>query len=107
MKKYLALSSIALASIFSGKCGTLTGSLYTNVVGTATIVNKDRSSKEGLGTKTGEACATSYLGLVATGDARIKAAAKSGENNNPKGSDICYSNILGSLYVTRTIVHGN
>ncbi len=112
MKKYLLWLSVVLATLFLSNCvsllGGLQGSLYTDVVENATIINKDASEKEGLGTKTGEACATAYLGLVATGNAGIKAAAQKGNINNVRALDYKMNSILGSVLVTKcTIVHGD
>jgi len=107
MKKiFILLTVIVTLSLLN--CMGLNGSLYTNVVDNATIINKDASAKEGIGAKMGESCATAYLGLVATGDAGIKAAARAGGINNVRGMDFRVSSILGSLYVSKcTIVHGD
>ena len=110
LKKTIALALIGAGALFFGNCisGGPVGSLYTNVVYDATVINKDTSQEQGIGSKSGEACASSVLNLVATGDAGIKAAASNGDISKVKAMDIRTSSVLGSLYVKHcTIVHGN
>ena len=75
-----------------------------------TNMNKQVLSSQPLGTKTGQACVTSYLGLVSQGDASIKTAAESAPNGGiTKISAVDYRNSnLGGFIVmeTCTIVHG-
>lgn len=76
MKKIESLMLLLAMTIVSG-CATtgapVAGSLYTDV-------HYAGLSYKGVGLKKlGEACATSYLGMVATGDASIKAAARGKE----------------------------
>ena len=73
MKKLLAI--ILVAGLLSGCAFTrteLTGFIYTDLKGPITATGSTGSS-----TKVGTAKAQSVLGLVATGDASIEAAAKS------------------------------
>ncbi|TGJ98207.1 TRL-like family protein [Leptospira langatensis] len=84
------------------------GSIYTDVTENATIFNRDNSQKDGVGEKSGEACASSILNLIATGDAGIKAAAKKGGMKVVKAIDHNRSNVLGSVYVSScTIAYGD
>ncbi|MBN2506081.1 MAG: TRL-like protein family [Verrucomicrobia bacterium] len=80
MKKLIAYSSVAALAVFLSGCamvapsaqsGTLTGGLYTSV-STPHWVTTNTGS-----TKSGSASASSILGIVATGDASIQAAAAS------------------------------
>ena len=75
-----------------------------------TNMNKKVINPLSLGTKTGQACITSYLGLVSQGDASIKNAAESAPNGGiTKISAIDYRNSnLGGFIImeTCTIVHG-
>jgi hypothetical protein len=79
----------------------LTGLLYTNVK------DGDSPGPAAAPTKMGRACATSILGLVATGDASIEEAARIGGISN-----ISYVDHESKLYVLVyaeycTIVRGN
>ena len=76
------------------------GILYTEVEGPI-----DAGSS--VGNKEGRACAQSILGLVATGDATIKAAAADGGINNIGSVDHYTRNILGILGEFCTIVRGS
>ena len=59
-----------------------------------------------MSTKTGEACASSILGIIATGDASIDAARKAGGINSISEVDEKASDILGLYASYCTIVHG-
>lgn len=56
--------------------------------------------------KSGEAMATTILGLVATGDCSIKAAAENGGLTTIDSADYKYFNVLGVYQTFTTIVHG-
>ncbi len=58
------------------------------------------------GTKSGEASSKSILGLVATGDCSIQAAARNGGLKKIDHVDYRYKNILGILQETTVIVYG-
>ncbi len=60
-----------------------------------------------VGAKEGRACAESILGLVATGDASIKAAAKAGGITQINSVDHYTRNILGIMGEFCTIVRGS
>ena len=53
--------------------------------------------------KTGEAKATSILGIIATGDASVAAAAKNGGITKVKTVDVKATSIIG-IYATYTVV---
>ena len=73
MKSQLALIA-AIAALFSGCATTVPvgGALYSDVSGPVATTHLPK------GPLKGEACATSWLGLYASGDASIAAAAKNG-----------------------------
>ncbi len=60
-----------------------------------------------VGGKTGEACATSYVGVVAIGDASIATAAANGGIKNVTNVDQHSTNMLGIIVKYCTIVSGN
>ncbi|MDH5636871.1 MAG: TRL-like family protein [Nitrospinota bacterium] len=77
MKKIILLAVIVVAAQFVTGCAAkakspVTGFLFTDVRGPEAVGSGGEASKFG------EACATSILGWVATGDASIEAARKSG-----------------------------
>jgi hypothetical protein len=76
------------------------GTLYTEVWGPV-------DAGETVGSKEGQSCAQSILGLVATGDASIKAAAKAGGIKKISSVDHYTRNILGILGEFCTIVRGS
>ena len=59
-----------------------------------------------MGAKQGRSCAKSYLGMVATGDASIAAAAKAGGIKRISYVDSDSSAIFGIVATYCTIVHG-
>lgn len=76
------------------------GALYTEV-------NHGGDAEGALGAKEGRACAQSILGLVATGDASIKAAANAGRISSVTSVDHYSRNVLGILGEYCTIVRGS
>lgn len=65
------------------------------------------SAGEKVGTKEGTACIQSILGLIATGDASIKEAARDGGISKIDSVDHYTRNILGILGEFCTIVRGS
>ena len=63
-------------------------------------------ANEASGTKTGEACATSILSLIATGDASIEAAKKAGGITKVASVDWKANSILGLYGNYCTVVTG-
>ena len=102
MKKIIALSSIVVASALLASCAGqfANGAIYT---GTTTGLNGTGAN----GSKTGQACTTSILGMVATGDASIAAAKADGRINSITSVDYSANNILGIYGQYCTIVKGN
>jgi hypothetical protein len=70
-RRALALGVALSATGCAGVASPVTGALYTDVQGPL-----DAGARVGI--KEGRACARSWLGLLATGDASIKSAAEAG-----------------------------
>jgi hypothetical protein len=105
MKK-IVLLAVAVASLsgcagfaFSGR-GTTLGIIYDD-----TKAN-EKVTENVLGTKQGEACASSILGWVTTGDASVPEAAKKAGITKIASVDHSYSNILGIVSSYCAIVTG-
>lgn len=75
MQRFMAIFVLLVAATMISSCTTVrspaVGIFYTEV-------SSGLDAEGSLGTKEGKACAESIMGLVATGDASIKAAAKAG-----------------------------
>lgn len=80
--------------------GVANGFIFTNAV------TPKHATDNALGKKKGEACATSILGLVTTGDATIRAAADAGGIKEISAVDARMKNILGIVATYCTIVSG-
>jgi hypothetical protein len=103
--KLQQFSVVALAAALLGGCAFVasptTGFFYTKVqgpitVGTGTVINK-----------TGEACATNILGIMATGDASIDAAKKAGGISTVSSVDHTSTMVLMVYGKYCTVVKGN
>lgn len=103
MKKLLVL--IALAALTSGCAmsanAPVTGFIYTGAKGATNATSNDVAAK------TGEACATSYVGWIALGDASIAAAAKAGGITKISSVDSDNFSVVGVYAKNCTIVSGN
>ena len=100
MKKILLASAIAAAATLSGCASAsapLTGILYSDVNYPITATASES------GSKTGEASATSILGIYASGDASVAEAAKNGGISKVKTVDVKATSILG-IYAKYTVV---
>ena len=98
--------AVVLSSLAA--CGATypTGSLYT---GTSVPHGADRAELTGAGKsgdKSGEACATGYLMIIATGDASVAAAKKAGGISEVHSVDFKGTNILGIYQQGCTVVSG-
>lgn len=80
--------------------GVATAGIY------ADVITPKHATNNKVGKKKGEACATSILGLVTTGDATIRAAADAGGIKNISAVDSKHRNILGIVATHCTIVSG-
>ncbi len=106
MKKVCLLAGfIAIVSSISG-CATVSGG---NGMALGTIYSGYKMGGAvgaGAGTKTGEACAMSILGLIALGDASISAAKAAGGIAQVAHVDHDIFSILGIYGKTCTVVVG-
>jgi len=106
MKKTLGLILVAAAfSLTTGCAAAMNRSPVTGLLFSDVKAGENISSNNGAA-KTGEACATSILGLVATGDASIEAAAKNGGITKISYVDGYNNNILGVVAKYCTVAHG-
>ena len=87
----LAAFSICLTSLVFTGCMTspVTGVIYSDVSGPVAATSNPR------GPNHGEACATSYFGLIALGDATITKAVKNGGISSISYVEQKTNNILG------------
>jgi hypothetical protein len=108
MKKSMALVVVLAAAsmmtgcagfAFSGR-GVPMGTLYAE-----TSAN-EQVTENGLASKRGEACATSILGLVTTGDASVATAAKNGGISKVASVDHQFQNMLGFYSKYCVVVSG-
>ena len=98
-----ALAALAGAGLMSGGIAVYppaVGLLYTEGWGPVDAGGR-------VGAKEGMACAQSILGLVATGDASIKAAAKAGGITQINSVDHYTRNVLGIMGEFCTLVRGS
>jgi hypothetical protein len=93
-------SSGCIAVGYGGQGMPAMGLLYTEVYGPVSAGSR-------VGSKEGTACAQSVLGLVATGDASIKEAARDGGITKIDSVDHYNRSILGIIGDFCTIVRGS
>lgn len=98
----LALSLAALdgCAFASGGNAAALGTIYSGYKSPGQVGT-------GADTKTGEACISSILGLVATGDASIEAAKKAGGISQVSHIDHEQFSVVGVYATSCTIVHGS
>jgi hypothetical protein len=72
----------------------------------ADAVTPIHATDNNIGRKTGEACATSILGLITTGDATIRAAADAGGVRDISAVDASIMQVLGIYAKHCTLVSG-
>jgi len=104
----VAVGLFAAASLFSISACTIVrtdaiGVLYTDTKGPVAATSVRASQ----GTKSGQACEQSILGLVATGDASIETAARSGGITEIVSVDESANVILGIIGTYCVNVRGN
>lgn len=104
MKLHQIAAVVLTASVLGG-CATAAaptmGWLYTKVQGPVATGTSNNTAK------TGQACATNILGIIATGDASIDAAKKAGSITNVASVDHDSTSILGLYATFCTVVKGN
>lgn len=104
MKKIVATSVVAVSALMTGCAGVATpanGALFSNVKWDSSIANNTVEAE-----KQGEACVSSVLGLVASGDASIEAAKAAGGITEVATIAHNSSNVLGFYAKYCTIVSG-
>ena len=106
IKSLHVIMTICLASLVLSGCGAhvsspLTGVFYTNVQGPVAA-----TGKSGGVVRSGSASTTSILGLVATGDASIRAAARNGGITEIHWVDYHSESTLGIFAKYTVIVYG-
>jgi len=97
---FLALALIAPMIGCAGAAAPVNGFLFSDVYGPV-------DSEGAVGGKKGEACATSYLGIIGTGDASIATAAGNGGIKTVTNVDHHTTNLLGLVAKFCTIAYGN
>ncbi|MSP53279.1 MAG: TRL-like protein family [Gammaproteobacteria bacterium] len=103
MKKIVTLSTLIGAAVILAGCATNApvGMLYSGETLPVT------ATSNATGMKTGQACSTSILALVATGDSSIAAAKVNGGISQVSSVDWNVSNFMGIYGEYCTVVHGN
>ena len=106
MRKLLIMLIISFFAIpFLSGCGSVhspvTGMVFTSVQSPGTVTPAAEYSK------TGESSCTSILGMIATGDASIKAAMENGGIKVIHHVDYKSTNILGFYCKFTTVVYGD
>lgn len=104
IKKVGSLALVLLLTFFLSGCASVlpTGALYTEIKAPVAVGSGDVSYS-----KVGVAKATSVLGLVATGDASIKAAMENGGIKKIKYVDYEAKSVLGFIGEYTTTVYGD
>lgn len=111
MKKIVKVSAaIVLTSALTGCAGFYSapvvpssGFLYNEIQAPLSIEPKGTK----LGSKVGEASTTSILGVYATGDASVAAAAKAGGITTVRHIDYKMKNVLGITSTFTVVVYGD
>lgn len=101
MKKLLLLLPALFLMSACGTTAPVPGMIYADVKGPVAATHTKQGMVEG------RSCATSYLGLIAMGDASITTAAMNGGIKKISAVDHHSSNILGIINEYCTIVYGH
>jgi hypothetical protein len=102
VSKFLAAPLLAVALTGCAMATSpVTGFAFTQVKGPASVGDNNPSSK------VGRAMCTSYLGIVATGDASIDAAAKAAGITKIHHVDFESFSVLGFYATFTTVVYGD
>ncbi|MBR5522568.1 MAG: TRL-like family protein [Akkermansia sp.] len=101
MKKTIASVALAVSALALCSCGApQIGLAYTEITAPLTATT-------GTGSKVGTATSTTYLGLVAMGDASVEAAKRNGGISSVSSVDVKIDSILGLYTTYTTTVRGN
>jgi hypothetical protein len=104
----LGLLAVAGPFVLAGCIGVGAGGIGAPAVGVLyTDIHGPLYAGDEVGKKEGKACVQSILGLIATGDASIKEAARDGAITKIDSVDHYTRNILGVLGEFCTIVRGS
>jgi hypothetical protein len=103
LSAFLLAATTGCAGFYSAPVVPAIAFVYTNVEAPLDI-NYDETEP---GSKTGRASASSILGLVATGDASARAAARDGNITKIRHADYHYMSVLGLYTQFTTIVTGD
>lgn len=106
MKELACLVGVVALALCATGCAYVTRAPVTGFIYLSTQQGETISSND-LGAKRGEACATSILGWVATGDASVSSAAKAGGITKISHVDSTASDILGVYAEYCTVAYGN
>ena len=106
MKKLGSLVALVALGFAASGCAYVTRAPVTGFIYLSTQQGESVASND-VGTKRGEACATSILGWVATGDASVTSAAKAGGITKISHVDSTASDILGVYAEYCTVAYGN
>ncbi len=103
MKRVMLACAAMVGLVGLTGCPTVVAPVFGGIVNDAKF---DGHANGPIGTKEGRACAKSYLGIVGTGDASIKAAAAAGGITNVTSVDheVKHMVLIGDYC---TIVRGN
>ena len=106
MKKLCLLAAVCAASVAATGC---ISAPFTPPMGLYSEVSAPLSTEGAIAasSKSGEASAKSFLGIVATGDCSIAAAARNGGLKKINHIDYRYKNILGIVQETTVVVYGD
>lgn len=86
--------------------GCTAGMLYTGT--TSPTIHPKQMSSSDVGGKSGKSCISSYVGMIALGDASVKAAAKDGGISKVYTVDSSTTAILGGVFTRQcTMVSGD
>lgn len=107
----ILLSGVIFAGLLSSCAALDNQNAYTPPAGyiyQSNTMNVMMAPGSEIGSRTGEACAESYLGLVSTGEAGVKQAAAAGAILNVKAIDFRIVRFFGIGYVKIcTIAYGD
>ncbi len=101
MKKLILLFAALLALSGCASTSPVAGALYADVKGPVTATQIRQGKVEG------RSCATSYLGLIALGDASVQTAAQAAGITRVTSVDSHTNNILGIITEYCTVVYGH
>lgn len=104
---------ILAAVVFAAAAATMSGCYSAPVKPPVGLIYADisapldfDSSNSAVGSKSGTSEAIGILGLVSTGDASLKTAAKNGGIETITGADYNFTNIIGVYQKFETVAHG-